>query len=228
MILKSYQDLIEAMTVKNREKEDKLMLMALDAMADRTDYRLHKDLMTNLTTLYLETNQELIKTLEKVEKMATEDPLTKLHNRAYFRNVADYEIEKQKRYLEDLSLIMFDIDYFKRVNDTYGHDIGDLVLVTLSKTILDSVRKTDSLARWGGEEFVVLLPNTSLENAGVAAEQLRKIISKIHLPPVGHITCSFGVSTFKSEDTLDSFMKRADEALYEAKQTGRNKVSLAL
>ena len=225
--MKNYLNLINAMTATHKEKEDKLMLMALESFADQTDYHLHKDLMTKLTTLYLETNQALLKTLIKVEKMATEDQLTQLHNRTFFRSRADYEIEKQKRHPGSLSLIMFDIDHFKSVNDTYGHDVGDMVLVALSKLAKDSVRKTDSLARWGGDEFVVLLPDTNLDQARVAAEQLRGLIAAIILPPVGYITCSFGVSTFQSEDTLDSFMKRADEALYDAKQTGRNKVCLA-
>jgi diguanylate cyclase (GGDEF)-like protein len=222
--MKLYQNLLDAMSGDANSRENKLVLIALEALAEETDYRLHRELMTNLTNLYFETNQELIKTLKKIEKMATEDHLTQLYNRIHFTEMANYEVEKQKRYPEPLCLIMFDIDHFKNVNDTYGHDIGDLVLVSISKEVKDKVRKTDTLARWGGEEFVILLPDTNLDNAGLVAESLRYAIEVLDISPVKQITCSFGISQFNEFDDINSFMKRADEALYNAKHSGRNKV----
>ena len=115
---------------------------------------------------------------------------------------------------------MFDIDFFKVINDTYGHHIGDLVLTNLSEAIHLHIRDSDTFARWGGEEFIILCPNTDEEHIIQFVEKLQDNIKKTNFLPVPSVTVSFGVTLFKSDDTIDSIQKRADDALYEAKRSG--------
>ena len=163
------------------------------------------------------------------EKMF-KDPLTKAYNRLYFSSRLKEEIERAKRYNHPLSLILLDIDFFKKINDTYGHDVGDLVLKTISQIILENIRKSDLFARIGGEEFAILLPDTSKDKAILVAEKLRETIEKtpIILPNGKQIkvTISLGVTSLKKDDDESSFIKRADEALYDAKKSGRNIVKV--
>ena len=158
------------------------------------------------------------------EVKATYDALTNIYNRSKFNEIIQqqYEIFKTQKF--DLSFAIFDIDFFKKVNDTYGHLIGDETLITFSHTINDHTRDGDFFARWGGEEFVLLMPDTSLSKAQEIANYLREIISKTHFKQIEHITCSVGVTQFKENDTIDDVLIRADDALYEAKEGGRNQV----
>ncbi len=177
--------------------------------------------------------QELEETIKKLELhteellyQATHDHLTKLYNRYQFNTILSSELLRVKRYPHDLSIIMFDIDYFKKTNDTYGHNIGDEVLINLSNLVQKDIRDIDTLARWGGEEFMILLPETSLEYSKKLSEKLRISIENTSLCTIRtcSTTVSFGVTLFNKNDTKDSFLKRVDEALYEAKNSGRNKV----
>ncbi len=161
---------------------------------------------------------------EKFEILATTDMLTKIFNRFKFNQIADMEMDKVKRYGNPLSLIMFDIDHFKMVNDDYGHQVGDYVLKELSKIVQKSIRNFDILARWGGEEFVILSPETHLDDAYILADRIRVTIFEHQFKYVKNITCSFGVTEFKDGDSLDLLTKRADIALYRAKELGRNRV----
>ncbi len=165
---------------------------------------------------------------KKLEYQATHDNLTKLYNRQKFNNELDKEIKREIRYKRNLSIIMIDIDYFKRVNDTYGHDIGDEVLISISSLAKKGIRNTDFLARWGGEEFMILLPETSLKDAQNVAEKIRLSIDNTCLIATKsyHITASFGVTIFNKEDDKLTFIKRVDEALYDAKDKGRNIVCI--
>ena len=122
---------------------------------------------------------------------------------------------------------MFDIDYFKKLNDTYGHNAGDYVLKTLTQIVENTFRKIDYIIRWGGEEFLVIALDTDLGGAEVMAEKIRKAIENYNFDKVGRVTASFGVTQFKQDDTEDSFMKRADDALYQAKGKGRNRVEVS-
>lgn len=140
-------------------------------------------------------------------------------------DMLNYEIEKFKRYKSPLSLIMFDIDHFKRVNDTYGHDIGDDVLVNLSAIVTKLTREMDTFARWGGEEFMILLPNASKEAVAIRAEEIRLAIEKHVFDEVNQVTCSFGVTTYLIDESESTFAKRVDDALYESKHNGRNRVT---
>jgi diguanylate cyclase (GGDEF)-like protein len=158
---------------------------------------------------------------------ATTDTLTGLHNRLDFDQTLASEMVRSERYGMPLSLILYDIDHFKRVNDTYGHLAGDKVLIQLARFVPNLIRKTDFLARWGGEEFIVLAPGSGGPMAFQAAEKLRDAVGQVIFEDVGTVTCSFGVAQWAAGETAAEFIARADEALYQAKANGRNQVVLA-
>ncbi len=161
----------------------------------------------------------------KLQQLADTDPLTKTGNRLLFNKVINDEMERAKRYLYPLSLLMLDIDYFKKINDSFGHDSGDKVLVSLTNLISEKIRKTDSLFRVGGEEFMVVLTGTDIENAKNVAESLCVKVSDYNIELMDGVTISVGVTSLLDNDTLESFMKRVDEAMYKSKETGRNRVT---
>lgn len=171
---------------------------------------------------------ELEEAKKRAEKLARVDELTKLFNRRAFLEEGEYLIKNAKRYNTPLTLICLDIDHFKKVNDTYGHEGGDIILENFSSTLRHSVRETDMCARIGGEEFVVMLPHTPLKEAKIVAEKLRLTIFEIHTDYKNRsirISASLGVSDFNSEcDNLTTLLGRADNALYQAKNSGRNSV----
>ena len=157
------------------------------------------------------------------------DPLTQTHNRSAFDNMLSREMQRANRGQQPLSLIFVDIDYFKTINDTHGHHCGDSVLAAVAARVKDSVRGCDVAFRYGGEEFVVLLVDTSLDEAALIAERIRTSIESYKLAygmAVLNLTASLGVSTLKSNDSMESFIKRADTAMYKAKCHGRNRVCL--
>jgi diguanylate cyclase (GGDEF)-like protein/PAS domain S-box-containing protein len=173
---------------------------------------------------------ELFLLKEEFKKLATIDPLTKLFNRRYFTEQADKEFIRAQRYKLSMALISIDIDHFKSINDNFGHPAGDKVLVAVSKQLQDSLRQTDILARIGGEEFSILLPETSAASAVIFAERIRAEQAKLLITGEwqGEITLSvsIGVSSFHtSDEAFDVLFSRADKALYQAKNSGRNKVS---
>lgn len=158
-----------------------------------------------------------------MEYLVNYDGLTKLYNRRFFYESLHGEILRAERYERALSVIMFDIDHFKRVNDTYGHDAGDSVLKELSQLIQNNIRKTDILARLAGEEFAVIVPETWAEGALLLAEKLRDAVARYSFKHAGKITISLGITELAEGDTADAIYKRADMALYEAKSKGRNR-----
>lgn len=158
----------------------------------------------------------------ELEKLASTDYLTGLYNRFKFEELFAQELTRCKRYGKALSIIMFDIDYFKKINDTYGHDAGDTVLKEISKLVKSHIRQSDILARWGGEEFMVLTPEVDLESAYLLAEKLRKAVDNFKFTIVGHVTCSIGVTQLGEDENCTTLCQRVDEALYEAKGSGRN------
>jgi diguanylate cyclase (GGDEF)-like protein/PAS domain S-box-containing protein len=157
-------------------------------------------------------------------ELAVKDHLTKIYNRRYITERLEADIELCKRTNRKFSLIMFDIDHFKNINDTYGHNIGDNVLVKLTDIVKRRIRKIDIFARWGGEEFMIILPESRLENARLLAENLRKLIEETDILRDRTVTCSFGVTEYYEGDTVDFIVKRADDCLYKAKFLGRNTV----
>lgn len=161
-----------------------------------------------------------------LEQQAARDPLTGLFNRQKFDTLCAAEIARGKRYGTPLALIMYDIDRFKNVNDTYGHLVGDRVLVETANVVAARMRELDTLARWGGEEFMILAPHTDLDHARQLAELVRGVIDDTSFSTVGRVTCSFGVTALSEHDTVDKLIYRADAAMYQAKRNGRNRVEV--
>ena len=163
----------------------------------------------------------------KLIDLATIDRLTGIYNRHYFDNIIIDEINRCLRYNEELSMIMFDLDHFKRVNDTWGHDIGDEVLKNTARIVETHIRKSDIFARWGGEEFVILMPNTNSGGAFILAEKIRLALAEYNHSLAGIVTASFGVAEYVASDSSTDWFKSADTALFEAKKSGRNKVVIS-
>jgi len=175
---------------------------------------------------------ERTRLIEQLQKAATHDSLTGIFNRRHGAAILNNEIQRCGRFSHALSVAMIDLDHFKEVNDTYGHAYGDLVLNSVVETISKSLRDADTLCRWGGEEFLVVLPETTVNNALLWAERARnEIESKAIIfsrEQAVSITASFGLATLSSDDaTADELLKRADDALYRVKNSGRNQVIIA-
>lgn len=182
----------------------------------------------------LELERSLLDANEKIKRLSRTDSLTKCYNRTYLSERLPQEIKRVKRYDLSLSLILFDIDLFKKVNDTYGHLAGDKVLIETVACVNDSIREDiDWVARYGGEEFLVILPETDVDGACIVAERLRKAISNLAISVeegLIHITASFGVTGFDrpstDEDfTMETMVREVDELLYTSKREGRNRVT---
>jgi len=172
---------------------------------------------------------ELKKANEQLKRLTNIDHLTNLFNRRYLSEILEGEFFRARRNRENLSLVIIDIDYFKNVNDTYGHQNGDVVLASVAGLAQQQLRAYDSAARYGGEEFVLLFPGTSLNGGEMVAERLRQSVLEFSFPPPMQdltLTISAGVATYPSPhvDSVDSLFRQADEALYRAKQNGRNRV----
>ncbi len=167
-------------------------------------------------------NQSLQRALDQLEQAASTDRLTGAWNRRRFEEAVLPEIALVHRRRDPLSLLMFDLDHFKRVNDSFGHGAGDAVLAGTAQTVRRHLRASDSLVRWGGEEFLVMAPATRLEGALGLAEKLRAAVAAIDFPGVGHVTMSLGVSEYSLGEGLAGWIERTDRALYCAKSGGRN------
>ncbi len=167
---------------------------------------------------------ERVQTEERLKQLATTDTLTGICNRRRFDEALASELERASRFNNPMALILFDVDHFKRINDSVGHQAGDQVLIQLTRTVGDAIRATDLFARWGGEEFVVLVPESDLEGGRILAEKLRERIQKQAFADIRQVTCSFGVVEYRSGDTADTLMSRVDRGLYQAKAEGRNRV----
>lgn len=162
--------------------------------------------------------------MEQLECQARIDYLTNIYNRMMFNELLEAELQRARRYGSEVSLIMFDLDHFKEVNDTHGHAMGDHVLKEVARLVACNIRSHDVFGRWGGEEFMVFTPKTGYNQAIILAEKLRSLCEAHDFGNGLHVTASFGVTQFLADDTLDSFTGRADAALYVAKGNGRNRV----
>ncbi len=171
---------------------------------------------------------KLQKRSEMFEIKANTDSLTKLYSRAKFNTLYQLEFERSTRCLNPLTLLFIDIDNFKITNDTYGHDVGDIVLKKFSKLISKNIRKYDILARWGGEEFILMLPQTNINNGYKLAEKIRNVIASNKFEKIQTLTCSIGISTLDKGDEKETLIKHADNALYKAKSSGRNKTIIEI
>jgi diguanylate cyclase (GGDEF)-like protein len=165
---------------------------------------------------------------EEIYRLTTIDGLTQIFNKRYFLENLEREIARSQRYRRSLSLVMFDIDHFKKINDSYGHLAGDYVLKMLASTVKSKIRREDLFARYGGEEFAIVLPEIDGDNGKAFAEKIRQIVEKQDFRFENtriRVTISMGVSTIDEETTdAASLIKRSDERLYEAKSAGRNRV----
>ncbi|MEO1820337.1 MULTISPECIES: diguanylate cyclase [Pseudomonas] len=169
---------------------------------------------------------------EELKEQASTDPLTRLHNRRYFSSEADFLLALCREQKRPMAVMIADIDHFKRVNDTWGHPVGDKVIVRIAQTLKSCCRSRDLLARFGGEEFVILLPDADLRQAAHCAERIRATVAKTAFQMVdgetAHVSMSIGVAPVDVEqDSIQSALDRADQALYAAKQDGRNRVAIA-
>jgi diguanylate cyclase (GGDEF)-like protein len=173
------------------------------------------------------TRDQLRQVLAEVQRMATIDALTGILNRRCLFELAEKEFERSQRYESIFALLMLDVDHFKRINDTYGHMLGDEVLKLLTSTIRDTLRQVDHFGRYGGEEFVIIMPETPLELARQAGERLRSLVSQISVPVKGdriHLTISIGISAYETGDrSVEDLFERSDQALYQAKAEGRDR-----
>jgi len=168
----------------------------------------------------------LKQTKDLFERQARIDYLTGVYNRLMFSELLEAEMQRASRYSSELSLIMFDLDHFKRINDTYSHNTGDHVLKEVAQLVSEHIRAHDIFSRWGGEEFMVLIPKNDKNLAVVLAEKLRCLCEDHDFGDGLHVTASFGVTQFRPDDNAESFTARSDEALYSAKRNGRNRVEL--
>lgn len=193
-------------------------------------YHIHIDKIENSDSdLYLLslTNISILQEQNiEISHKAFIDGLTGIYNRNKFEDLYEYEFSKYKRYNTPFCIALLDIDHFKKFNDTYGHLIGDEVLVALAQNVNNHVRDSDTFSRWGGEEFILLMPETKLDDAITVCNNLRALIEELEHPTAGNITSSFGITPVNSTDNLNSIFKRCDEALYNAKANGRNRVEV--
>lgn len=172
-------------------------------------------------------NNSLIEEKKTLEVLSSTDHLTGLYNRYKFEETFTYEKRQANRYKTELCIVMMDIDNFKLVNDTYGHNQGDIFLQTISQELKKVFRDTDVIGRWGGEEFLILLPKTCIKDAYEITQRVREQIAQKVFEHVGTKTASFGITKIYENDTLDIAISRADIALYDAKENGKNQVKIA-
>lgn len=181
-------------------------------------------LLTYLSGIYL---RLVTKAEKELRILATTDPLTQLLNRRSLMEIAEYEVVQRKRHQAPLAFILADIDHFKSINDQYGHAAGDVVLKAVSQTLRQASREQDSIARWGGEEFLILMPDAAKDIAIKVAERLRQHVETLAVPFNGtviKVSMTFGVSTHQHDEVVDAPINRADTALYQGKVAGRNQV----
>jgi diguanylate cyclase (GGDEF)-like protein len=186
-------------------------------------YFLRKIFKDFTSTLYAYQNKIEIKN-RTLSKLINIDHLTKVSNRKAIETILKKEFNRAKRYAHPLSLIMIDIDDFKKINDTYGHNVGDKVLKEFAKVISSTIRESDYLGRWGGEEFILVTTETTLEDAVILAEKIRTKVSQFSFMRSQKVSCSIGVAQLEDQEKSDLFVNHADMAMYEAKKDGKDKV----
>jgi diguanylate cyclase (GGDEF)-like protein len=203
-----------------------VVILSLGAWRARIVQKFNNQLM--IKNEQLETLQSaLVEKNRSLEALSMRDPLTSLYNRNFMHTRCNQEQQLHLRQQTPVSMIVFDIDRFKAVNDTHGHSVGDQVLIDIAKRTLDTVREIDVVARWGGEEFLILCPQTDITAANALAKRLQLAFKKDEFDIAGKITCSFGLAQFIGGETLIAWFNRADAQLYEAKSEGRDQIRSA-
>ncbi len=212
--------------LQNKEGQDTKVMIKRDNQAYHFRVYAQKSRSTDksLMTIIFDDITSQQKQISKLQEKASKDPLTGLFNRRSFDEVITQEIKLANTIGSSISLIFIDIDFFKKINDTHGHDVGDSVLKELALILSSQTRKQDIVSRWGGEEFVIALQSTTAMQASLLAEKIRTHVSEHHFTIIDHLTISLGVTQYRADESKDSFIKRADQALYQAKHQGRDQV----
>ncbi|MGB6329352.1 MAG: GGDEF domain-containing protein [Halarcobacter sp.] len=206
---------LEEFTTKIR-KQDVHSPQAIDLKLHWTD--------TNELLILKDSYNHMIQRLNEHKLLSITDKLTGLFNRLKLDEALNNEFNRSNRFKRSFGIIIIDIDYFKKINDTYGHQVGDQVLIQFAKILKENIRKIDILGRWGGEEFMIICSETDFQGTIKLAQSLREIISNYDFPIIGNFSASFGVSTYNGDENIDKVIARADNALYKAKANGRNRV----
>ena len=226
--IQTYNDGLHWIEYLRRNQDSKKLKVRIEKNKKHRYFRPYaKEIRTDDRVLYLITFDEITNEYVKIkelEHMASTDALTKLFNRNKLNDVLEKEMALSHAIASPLSIIFLDIDNFKLVNDTYGHDIGDKVLIDIANIINSTTRASDIAARWGGEEFMITLQATDTVHASILAEKLRIAVEKHTFNIAGNITISLGVTEYRNNESEEIFIKRVDKALYEAKESGRNRV----
>ncbi len=197
------------------------MLLMGVVLDDNLDYQSHLEARVD------ERTQALQDALAAANILVITDSLTQVFNRGHMESLVHDEVERAQRYHQSTALIILDIDHFKAVNDNYGHPMGDKVLRQVSDILRANLRQSDALGRWGGEEFLILLPQINLAAAASVAEKLRQAVFTADFGLKQPLGISLGVADLQSNESAGDWIKRADQALYRAKHMGRNQVALA-
>ena len=210
---------------KSKSKSVKVKIFSRqDSLNHYFHIKVSKMKFSNQYLLSFNNISTIVQEKQAIQKLAEYDPLTKIYNRVKVNEVFIDVFYDATRYNNEFSVILLDIDFFKKINDTYGHVVGDKVLVELARLINMNLRENDTFARWGGEEFLIISEKTTLKTVQQLASRLRLDIENFMFDTVQHITCSFGVTQFTPGDTQQRLVERVDLALYEAKEHGRNQV----
>ncbi|MGB5867623.1 MAG: transporter substrate-binding domain-containing protein [Arcobacteraceae bacterium] len=180
--------------------------------------------ITRTNTLLIEAKKDIEQKNKELEKLAITDKLTNIYNRRKLDEMLEHELNRSQRFKHTFAVVILDIDFFKKVNDTFGHQEGDKVLIQIANILKTHIRKTDIVGRFGGEEFVIICPESHQENVYNLIEKIRLYIENYTFENIGNITASFGITMLQENDTEEALLKRADDALYKAKNNGRNQV----
>lgn len=214
--------------VMSSDRMSKTGIVEIDRLTSNFQKMGHELDTSSKALVEAEVQQRVVeKEKEFLQQLATTDQLTQLSNRHHLTSIFKQEIERTKRYGHSFSVILVDVDHFKQVNDSYGHDVGDQVLQMIANIFDDNIRSTDVASRWGGEEFLIVCAESTGAEVLEIAEELRKYVSEHKFDTVGHITASFGIAEYIETDDMTSLIGRADQALYKAKRSGRNQCILA-
>lgn len=188
------------------------------------DFSQSVDFLGEFSDAFNSMTRKLEHSIQEIKALSITDKLTQIYNRLKLDESLEKEWERSNRTEIPFSLMILDIDHFKSVNDTFGHQVGDIVLIELADILRTHVRSIDIVGRWGGEEFLIILPETDQDGAILLAEKLRVLIDEKNFTRAGKITASFGVAAYHNDRSPELIVSRADSALYKAKENGRNRV----
>lgn len=220
-----HSDLTMMSFIHPRSGEERFIRIADHAVVDRSGNLLWIEGILEDITERINAEKTLHEKKLELEKLATTDILTGSYNRYSIMEQIKEEIHRHKRKEEAFSIIMYDFDHFKQINDNFGHIAGDHVLKEATKAIRQVIREIDKIGRYGGEEFLILLPFSDLSNALEVAQRVKDAVAFYHFEDVGQVTISLGVAQYDKNESLESLLKRVDEKMYQSKYSGRNKVT---